>query len=202
VARHTGVVVSDQLCLSALTLAGKVNTGYKDKKVRSPAKGNGFLREFREFITFLSTLWGLLAGISVFFPLSSVFFKVIPLRTYGDNGVFNHLSPEFITAVATVVTLFIVLSTFGRRAEFKRIDKRYARRQAWLSMGVGMAALIVYMTVHQIYAEYGYSVFGFGSDDPRKLFFEIPLLVAYSAFFSLVARAFMLLGMAEFYRVA
>jgi hypothetical protein len=67
-------------------------------------------------------------------------------------------------------------------------------------MVVGMAALIAYMTIHQIYAEYGYSGFGLGSDDPLKLFFEIPLLVAYTVFFSLFTRAFMLLGMAEFYR--
>lgn len=168
--------------------------------MESPQRGVGFLKEFREFIKFLSTLWGLLAGISVFFPLSSVFFKVIPLGAYGDNGVFNHLSPPLITAVATVVTLFVVLSTFGRRDEFGGSGRRSARRQAWISMGVGMAALITYMTIHQIYAEYGYSGFGLGSDDPLKLFFEIPLLVAYTAFFSLFTRAFMLLGMAEFYR--
>jgi len=170
--------------------------------VESPQRGAraGFLREFREFITFLGTLWGLLAGISVFFPLSSVFLKVIPLGAYEDDGVFNHLSPPLITAVATVVTLFVVLSTFGRRDELKGVRRHHARRQAWISMGVGMVALISYMTIHQIYAEYGYSVFGLGSDDPRKLFFEIPLLVAYSAFFALLTRAFMLLGMTEFYR--
>jgi hypothetical protein len=168
--------------------------------VEFPQKGAGFLREFREFITFLRTLWGLLAGISVFFPLSSVFLKVIPLEAYGANGVFNILSPPLITVVATVVTLFVVLSTFGRRDEFRGLGGRNARRQAWISMGVSMAALMTYMTIHQIYDEYAYSVFGIGSDDPRKLFFEIPLLVAYTAFFSLLTRAFMLLGMAEFYR--
>lgn len=172
----------------------------KNKKAESSQKGAGFLSEFREFITFLTTLWGLLAGISVFFPLSSVFLKVVPLATYDADGVFNHLSPPFITAVATVVTLFVVLSTFGRRKEFKRSGRRTARHQAWLSMGIGMATLITYMTIHQIYAEYGYSVFRLGSDDPRKLFFEIPLMVTYAAFFSLLTRAFMLLGMLEFYR--
>lgn len=169
--------------------------------MESQQRGAGFLREFREFITFLSTLWGLLAGISVFFPLSSVFIQVIPLKAWGDNdGVFNILSPPLITAVATVVTLFVVLSTFGRRDALKGIGGRDARRQAWISMGVSMAALISYMAIHQIYYEYAYSVFGMGSDDPRKLFFEVPLLVAYTVFFSLLTRAFMLLGMTEFYR--
>ncbi len=168
--------------------------------MESPKRGAHFLREFREFIAFLSTLWGLLAGISVFFPLSSIFLKAIPLKAYEANGVFNHLSPPLVTAVATVVTLFLVLSTFGKREEFKGVRRNNARRQAWISMGVSMIALITYMTIHQIYAEYGYSVFGLGSGDPRKLFFEIPLLVAYTAFFALLTRAFMLLGMVEFYR--
>ena len=168
--------------------------------MKSP-RGSGFLREFHEFITFLSTLWGFLAGISVFFPLSSVFSQVIPLKAYGDNdGVFNLLSPPLITSVATVVTLFVILSTYGRRNEFFGAGRRNARRQAWLSMGVSLAALTVYMTIHQIYAEYGPTELKLGSDDPRKLFFEIPLLAAYTIFFSLLTRAFMLLGMTEFYR--
>jgi hypothetical protein len=167
--------------------------------LETPQRGAGFLEEFREFLTFVGTLWGLLAGISVFFPLSSVFLNVIPLGSYGEDGVFNILSPHLVTVVATVVTLFVVLSTFGRRDAFKVLGRRKVRRRAWFSMGVGLAALMIYMATHQTYGEYAYSVFGFGSDDPRKLLFEMPLLIAYTAFFSLLARAFMLLGMVEFY---
>ncbi|MBM9515199.1 hypothetical protein [Desulfogranum marinum] len=172
----------------------------KDKQLESPKKAAVFLKEFREFITFLGTLWGLLAGISVFFPLSSTLLKVIPLQAYEADGVFNHLSPPLITSVSTVITLFVVLSTYGRRNEYMGIGTRIARRQAWVSIGASMAALVVYMTIHQIYGEYAYDVFGLGSDDPLKLFFEIPLLIAYTTFFSLLTRAFMLLGMVEFYR--
>lgn len=169
--------------------------------MESPQRGEGFLKEFREFIEFLGTLWGLLAGISVLFPLSSVFIQVIPLKAWGDDdGVFNILSPPLITSVATVVTLFVVLSTFGRRRALKGIGRNNARRQAWVSMGIGMTALVMYMVIYQVYDEYAYSVFEMGSDDPRKLFFEVPLMVSYTIFFSLLTRAFMLLGMTEFYR--
>jgi hypothetical protein len=171
----------------------------ESKEVKPPHRGEKFLNEFREFITFLRTLWGLLGGISVFFPLSNLLLKSIPLKAYEEGGVFNILSPRLITVLATVLTLFLILSTFGRRDEFKK-RKHKARRQAWISMGISLAALMVYMVIHQIYDEYAYSVFGFGSDDPGKLFFEIPLLFAYVAFFSLLTRAFMLLGMVEFYR--
>ena len=136
-----------------VTLAGKKHN--KEIGVESQQRGSGFLKEFREFTAFLSTLWGLLAGISVFFPLSSVFIKVIPLRAYETDGVFDQLSPALITAVATVVTLFLVLSTFGRREEFKGVSTKNARHQAWISMGVSMIALIAYMTIHQIYEHLG-----------------------------------------------
>jgi cation transport ATPase len=175
--------------------------GMEGETVESPQRGAGFLREFREFLAFLSTLWGLLGGISVFFPFSNLFSQVIPLEAYGvDDGVFNILSPPFITLVVMVVTLFVVLSTFGRRDAFKELGGHNARPQAWISMGISMTALLAYMTIHRIYGEYAYSVFKMGSDDPRKLFFEAPLLLAYTAFFSLLTRAFMLLAMLEFYR--
>ena len=37
--------------------------------------------------------------------------------------------------------------------------------------------------------------------DPRKLLVEVPLLLSYVLFFSLLTRAFMLLGMIEFFRI-
>ncbi len=158
-----------------------------------------FIREFREFILFLQSLWGLLAGISTFFPLSNVLLGVIPMEAYEADGVFNHLSPPLITAVATVVTLFVVLWTFGNRDQVKQTGRHNMQRRAWIAMGVSMASLTAYMVIHQVYKEYAYA-WGWGSDDPRKLLAEIPLLIAYCVFFSLLTRAFMLLGMTEFYR--
>jgi hypothetical protein len=165
----------------------------------SQTSGTEFIREFREFIVFLQSLWGVLAGISAFFPLSNVLIGVIPMKAYEADGVFNHLSPPLITTVATIVTLFVVLWTFGNRDQVKQIGKRKMQRRAWIAMGTSMVSLIAYMVIHQIYGEYAYT-WGWGSDDPRKLLAEIPLLVAYCVFFSLLTRAFMLLGMTEFYR--
>ena len=161
--------------------------------------GTEFIREFREFLVFLRSLWGLLAGISTFFPLSNVLLGAIPMEAYEADGVFNHLSPPLITTVATIVTLFVVLWTFGNRDQVKQIGKRKMQRRAWIAMGTSMVGLMAYMVIHQIYGEYAYT-WGWGSDDPRKLLAEIPLLFAYCVFFSLLTRAFMLLGMTEFYR--
>lgn len=140
-----------------------------------------FVDELRAFVTFLGNLWGVLAGISVFFPMSNVLVKVIPLRQYGeDGGVYDHLRPPLVTAIATLVTLFLVLSTFARRDAFRAQEAAgRVERQAWLSFAAGVFALVAYLIIHTVYAEYAWSAWGWGSGDPRKLFAEVPLLAAY-----------------------
>ncbi|MGZ8155755.1 MAG: hypothetical protein ACXWUH_12785 [Burkholderiales bacterium] len=167
-----------------------------------PAGGAGFLHELQSFLSFLGSLWGVLAGISVFFPLSNVLLEVIPMRPYGeDGGVYNHIRPALIVALATIVTLFVLLSTFVGRARFRdpRVS-RAAHRKAWISLALGVVALLAYLALHQVYLQYAWSEWNWGSDDPRKLLVEVPLTLAFVAFFSLVTRAFVLLGMIEYFR--
>ncbi len=163
-------------------------------------KGAAFIKELRDFILFLQNLWSILAGISVLFPLSNVFAMIIPLQTSREGGVYVHLSPFLITAIATLVSLFVILSTFTNRNTFEEQRKlRKIRRQAWISFVVGILALVIYLAIYVFTAEYPYTKWGWGSDDPRFLFFEVPLLIAYSTFFAMMTRAFMILGMIEFF---
>jgi hypothetical protein len=163
-------------------------------------QGKTFLRELKDFLSFLQNLWGILAGISVFFPLSNVLIKLIPMKTIEEDGVFVHLSPALITAIATVVTLFVVLWSFGnrRRLKLKRTLQK-TRRQAWVSFGVGLSSLVAYLVVYYITYQVAWDSWGWSSDDPRRLLVEVFLLAAYSLFFAMLTRAFMLLGMSEFF---
>jgi hypothetical protein len=166
----------------------------------SPQSEQGYIEELRAFLVFLESLWGLLAGISVFFPLSNILLNAIPLRAYSNDGVFDQLPPSLITTLATVVTLFVVLVTFAGRRRFQDPTKRRTvLRDAWLSFGIGTLSLLTYLAIHAVYREYAWEPWGWGSGDPRKLFAEIPLLITYGIFFSLLTRAFMLLGMIEFF---
>lgn len=163
-------------------------------------RGNAFLQEFKEFLGFLQHLWGILAGISVFFPLSNMLIKLIPMKTIYDDGVFVHLHPPLITAIATIITLFVVLWTFGNRRLLKvKRSLQKIRRQAWISFGVGLLSLISYLVIYFVTYQIAWDVWGWSSDDPRRLLVEVLLLVTYSLFFTLITRAFMLLGMSEFF---
>jgi hypothetical protein len=167
-------------------------------------KGKAFLEEFRDFIAFLQSLWGMLAGISVFFPLSNVLSKVIPLGNIYDeppgSGAFQYFSPDLVTAVATLITLFVILSTFGRRHKYRaQKEMHLIRRHAWLSFAVGLLFLILYLVVNFGIYDLFYGPWEIWGGDPRRLIGDIILLLSYSAFFALMTRAFMLLGMIEFF---
>ena len=170
--------------------------------MRNSNKGTAFLVEFKEFIAFLQSLWGMLAGISVLFPLSGVFIKRIPLRHLHDDppGALGYLSPGLIMAVATLITLFVMLLSFGNRYQFKALKERHTiQRKAWLSFAFGLLAMVFYFAVYfGIYPLY-YEPYSIFEGDPRLLIGDFALLFSYSAFFALVTRAFMLLGMLEYF---
>jgi magnesium-transporting ATPase (P-type) len=150
-----------------------------------PDSKSGYLGELEKFLAFMKNLWGILTGISVFFPFSNILINAIPLGAYEtDEGVFDQLSPYLITTIATVVTLFVVLVTFAYRSQFQNPRKRGGiLRSAWISFGISILSLLVYLVMHQVYREYAWEPWGWGSGDPRKLIAEIPLLVAYVIFF-------------------
>jgi len=171
------------------------------KRARPSTPGSKFLKDFREFTHFLRNLWGILAGISVFFPLSNVFIQIIPLGRFEDGGVLLWFSGRLFTTFATVVSLFLILWTFGQRRQFRSTRRRAEMlKQAWVSFGVGLVALVVYLAAYYFLSISAYDLLGWESADVRRLIGEVPLLLIYSAFFAFLTRAFVLLGMIEFFR--
>ena len=159
-----------------------------------------FIEEFRKFIEFLGNLWGVLAGISVFFPLSNVLVQAIPLAQKNE-GALAYLSPQLVTAISTVACVFVVFWSFAQRRQITTIRKRRpVQKQAVFSFAIGLASLIVYLGVH-FAAKSGlyFRTFGWLSEDPRWILSDIVLLLMYTAFFVLVTRAFVILGVLEYF---
>ncbi|MBA2537395.1 MAG: hypothetical protein H0V20_08205, partial [Actinobacteria bacterium] len=106
--------------------------------------GQPFLEELRDFLAFLRSLWGLLAGISVLFPLSNVLFSVIPLE--GGGNPFQNLSPGIVTALTMLTCIFLTFATFGQRKRFAIPARRlrYAR-VARFSFAGALVALALYL---------------------------------------------------------
>jgi hypothetical protein len=74
------------------------------------------------------------------------------------------------------------------------------QKTAGLSFLAGLIALIIYLTVQFAVAnDFYWNVLGLESDNFWRVLGDIVLLLAYSAFFVLMTRAFMLLGMLEYF---
>ena len=159
------------------------------------------LRELAAFLEFLHGLWAALASVSVLFPLSNSLIGVIPQGIWPDGG-FAYFPPPIVTIVTTVACLFLVLWTFGQRRQYRKEgDLDVLPRQAGLSFIAGVAALVIYLVCYFAVREgFYFNVLGWESDDLRRIAGDALLMIAYAAFFVLVTRAFLLLGLREYVR--
>jgi hypothetical protein len=69
-----------------------------------------------------------------------------------------------------------------------------------MSFVIGLTALLGYLIVYYFILSSAYTVFGWVNGDIRRLIGEVPLLILYVAFFTLMTRAFMFLGMSEYFK--
>jgi hypothetical protein len=169
---------------------------------RAPRTGTSYLRELRAFLAFLASLWGTLTAVSLAFPLSNVFVRVIPLE---GNESFNPLAllPSApIASTATLVTLFLVLVTFGRRHELRVAARRArVRRGAVISFVVALAALALYFVGLQAVQDGLYGRTGGIPVYKTALLAagDVVFAVLYTVFFALTTRGFMTLAMLEYF---
>jgi hypothetical protein len=182
--------------------------------MQTPSNGKNYLEELHEFLRFLRSLWGILAGVSALFPLSNAFVQVIPLIEtnhmggIGSGGLW-FIPPPLVTTVTTLSALFIMIYTFEQRDTFKNPEKRpLIRRQALLSFAFGLLALLIYYGVITLLTvNFFGGVLGWGEGikggpvrDARWFITDTILLLCYATFFTLMTRAFELMAMREYFR--
>jgi hypothetical protein len=158
--------------------------------------GRSYLRDLRDFLRFLQSLWGILAGVSLLFPLSNVFFDVLPIHE--KYRPFHNLSAPALTAVTVVTCLFITFATFGRRQEFRDATRRRRfGRAARACFLLAVANCAVFLLGRDLAID---NVIVLGQEDqPPALLFDGVFAIVYVAFFALMTRAFLLLAMLEYF---
>lgn len=157
--------------------------------------------EIRSFLTFLQGLWGILAGLSVFFPLSDRLVRALPVRSIHDDpaGGWYYIEPGVIQVTTTLVAAFVVLWTFGQRASLVDPDAAApVPRRAWRSLVLGILCLLLYLGLHTTLYELAYAPLGIDHGHPGAFLGDAALFVTYVGFFALLTRAFTLLGIAEY----
>jgi hypothetical protein len=168
----------------------------KCKQEVTVAAGQAFLQELREFLQFLRSIWGVLAGISVLFPLSNTFVTVIPID--GGARPFQNLSPTVVTTVTMLTCIFLTFATFGRRGRFA--DPKHRGRYAWSARACfagALAALAVYLLVpHDLYRAW---ITNNPDTDTGIAEYDGLLAALYVATFALFTQAFLVLAMLEYF---
>lgn len=157
-------------------------------------RGRAFLNEAGAFAEFLGGMWGVLAGISVLLPLLNRFLPLIPMAPQARDGAYHILPAGIVTALAVLLALSVLLSTFRGRGALSD-----AGRQAGLSLVAGGLSLAAYLILHTVKMKL-FDIWGVESGHPVHLAFEIPMMALYAAVFALTGRAFVLLRLREIRR--
>lgn len=148
--------------------------------------------DLKAFITYITSLWGVLTGVTAVFPLADVFLKVIPLPIDG----YEKSTAPIAIPMTTLVALFILFYSFVQR---DKINSTMSRK-AGMFFIVGLTALLVFFFLNHF--EYPLRVRIFPDLDSTDdyvlmLGFIVPF---YVAFFAFVTRAFAILALIEFQR--
>jgi hypothetical protein len=157
--------------------------------------GQSFLQELRDFLRFLRSLWGLLATISVLFPLSNVLVTVIPIE--GGGNPFQNLSPAVVTTLTTLTCIFLTFATFGRRSQFsEQLRRRRYATSARIAFAGALGALAIYLlTSTPLYRT-------LITDNPNYelgiALYDGLFAALYVVSFALLTRAFLVLAMLEY----
>ena len=168
----------------------------------NPNRGNRFLNDLREFLTFFKSMWVIAADFFLAFPLINSLVRIIPIASTQDDpaGSWTNMSVAAVTGFSMVFTIFVILWSFGQRDEFISNTARWAAipRESWKYFYFGILSLILYFGIHETI--YNLLPWKISYGEPITFVIDIVLLISYTASFALLTRAFMLLGMREFFK--
>lgn len=149
------------------------------------------LSELRAIFTFLGSLWGIVAGLSVLFPASNALIEAIPTELFqAGPGVYTNVRPSLLTASATMTSFFILLFTIAERRKFLGYRRSYFTSTSRLSFILGSGALVAYLVTYTLLLNDAVR-----QDNPLV---PIAALIFYAAFFGSMTRAFVILGLGEY----
>lgn len=172
------------------------------KKNEQPPVETSFLEELKDLFDFLHSLWGILAGSTIFFPLSATFLKLVPVeyRWHTDDYMrgFGFFKPPMVIAITTIMIFFTMFWLVSHRAHFKPSQRKLMQRRALSCFVVGIFSLVFYLIAYEVLANITYVKAIYGGN-PKLIPYDLLMLASYAGFFVLLTAAFTILGMIEYY---
>jgi hypothetical protein len=159
-----------------------------------------FVEELQAYVTFLGSLWGILGSISVLFPLSNTFFRILPIAPPAETPWLGPklLDPPLISAFATLACLYVIFYSFGQRTELQGGNRTGIQSRASRSFGIGILSVFLYLADFYVVPNFVQEGALIPPTDPVLFVYDLTLVVFYSGFFVFLTRAFVLLGLLEY----
>ena len=148
--------------------------------------------EVQGLLTFLKSFWGILTGISLFFPVIATVINIQPIWTA--------VIPEYqILILSMLINMFNILFTFSLRFKYQNASRETLLRRARLDLSIGLIGIIIYMFILHAMPPAWHNMWE--TSDIVRYANDVFILISYSAFFLSVSKAFMLLGFIEYFQL-
>ena len=150
-------------------------------------------QDLEKFLAYISSIWGLLAGITSIFPLANVLFKIIPLPV----DAYHKSTEPIAIPLTTLVAVFIIFYSFVQRDQVISNPTRMAK----LFFSLGCVSLVIFILLdlfwYPLRERFCPELCDSTTDFAMWLVMLIPF---YIGFFACVTRAFTILALVEFKR--
>jgi hypothetical protein len=148
--------------------------------------------DIRDFIKYVSSLWGMLGGLAAVFPLADVLFKVIPLPV----DFYEKSTASVAVPVTSLVALFTLFYTFVQRDQ----SRSTTTRKAVLYFFIGMVSLVAFFLLEHFAYSLRVALFPSLDSTDDYVLLLVGVVPFYVVFFACVTRAFAILALMEFRR--
>jgi len=150
-------------------------------------------KEIRDFIQFISTIWGSLATLTAIFPLSGKLFEVIPLPV----DAYERSTAPIAIPLTTLVSLFVIFYSFVQRDNVIINQTRRAK----IFFALGFVSLAIFFMLDQFWYPLRVWLCPERCDSTTDYRMWLVMLIPfYIAFFACVTCAFTMLALVEFKR--
>ena len=149
--------------------------------------------DLKTFLVYISSVWGLLAGITSIFPLANVLFKIIPLPV----DAYDRSTAPIAIPLTTLVAVFIIFYSFVQRDQVVSNPTRMAK----LFFSLGCVSLAIYIFLDEFWYPLRQRFCPVICDSETDFKMWLVMLIPfYIGFFACITRAFTILALVEFKR--
>ena len=118
--------------------------------MQDPAVAQSLIPHTKEFVTFVKTLYGLLASLSAALPLITAALKALPVaraKREKPPGLLR-IPPALVLAASSAFTVFVLLQVVASREIIQRMSLGRIQVYAFLLFLLGCACLWMYMSLY------------------------------------------------------